>query len=102
MLETATYTHLARRPRMDEFRTLIRIKQPRFHGFGCSECAWGFNPSGPPEGNSLQEMKEYYQRRRDEEFAIHDCAEHPRAKKVKSLNNPNCATVRKSHSRVAA
>ena len=84
MPETTTYSHLARRPRMEPPRMLVWIEEPRFQGFRCSGCAWAFNPSGPPDGNSLQEMKQYYERRRDKEFAIHVCAEHPRAKKAKS------------------
>jgi hypothetical protein len=84
MPQTATYLHLARRPRVDALRTLIWIVEPWFQGFGCSECAWVFNPSGPPVGNSLQEMKEYYEQRRDKEFAIHICAEHTKAKKAKA------------------
>jgi hypothetical protein len=63
---------------------LMWIEEPRFHGFGCSECAWVFNPSGPPAGNSLQEMKENYERRRDKEFAAHVCAEHHGAKRTKT------------------
>jgi hypothetical protein len=102
MRETVAYSPLPRRPNVTMLRKLVWREQPRFQGFGCSECAWAFNPSGPPEGNSLQEMKEYYQRRRDKEFAIHTCAEHPRAKKTKRLNNPDCATARKSHAPVAA
>jgi hypothetical protein len=62
---------------------LIWIKEPRFLGFGCSECAWAFNPSGPPNGNSLQEMKEYYERLRDKEFASHVCTEYPRTNQAK-------------------
>jgi hypothetical protein len=42
-----------------------------------------FKPSGPPAANSLAEMKENYERRRDKEFAAHVCAEHPRAKNAK-------------------
>jgi hypothetical protein len=84
MPQTATYLHLERRPRVDALRTLIWIVEPWFQGFGCSECAWVFNPSGPPVGNSLQEMKEYYEQRRDKEFAIHICAEHTKAKKAKA------------------
>jgi hypothetical protein len=80
MPQTATYSHLARRPQVDALRTQIWIDEPWFQGFGCSECAWVFNPSGPPVGNSLQEMKEIFERLRDKEFAIHICAEHPRAK----------------------
>jgi hypothetical protein len=49
-----------------------------------------FRPSGPPAGNSLQEMKENYLRLRDEELADHFCAEHPSAKKAKSPNVQRC------------
>ncbi|MGB2621814.1 MAG: hypothetical protein WA857_13935 [Candidatus Acidiferrum sp.] len=84
MSETATYSYLARRASADTFRMLVWIENPRFLGFGCSECAWVFNPSGPPVGNSLQQMKEYYERRRDKEFAAHVCAEHPRAKNARA------------------
>ena len=83
MPATATYSHLARRPRVDVLRMLIWIKEPCFLGFGCSECAWAFNPSGPPNGNSLQEMKEYYERLRDKEFASHVCTEYPRTNQAK-------------------
>jgi hypothetical protein len=79
MFRTATYSHLAKSPTMDTHRMLIWIEEPSFQGFGCSECAWVFNPSGPPSGNSLEEMKEYYEQRRDKEFGAHHCAEHPRA-----------------------
>ena len=83
MPETATYSHPARRPQMDALRTLIWIEEPRFQGFGCSECAWVFNPSGPLVGNSLDEMKEYYERQRDKEFAAHVCSAHSENKKTK-------------------
>jgi len=59
MPETATYSPLARRPRMDALRMLAWIEEPGFQGFGCSECAWAFSPSGPPAGNPLHETKEY-------------------------------------------
>jgi len=80
---TANYSRAARRPRVDPLRTLIWIEEPSFRGCGCSECAWVFNPQGPPAGNSLAEMKQHYERRRDKEFAAHLCAEHPRAKTAK-------------------
>jgi hypothetical protein len=83
MPQTTTYSHLARGAQIDALRRLRWIEEPRFQGFGCSECAWVFNPSGPPDGNSLQEMKEYFERRRDQEFAIHLCTEHPRVRKAK-------------------
>jgi hypothetical protein len=64
-------------------RKLVWIEEQRFLGWGCSECAWVFNPLGSPTGNSLDEMKENYERRRDKDFAAHFCTEHPRAKKSK-------------------
>jgi len=54
-----------------------------FHGWRCSECTWVFTASGPPDGKSLNEMMENYERLRDKGFAAHVCAEHPRAKKAK-------------------
>jgi hypothetical protein len=65
-------------------RKLKWIEKPRFQGCGCSECAWVFKPSGPPAGNSLDEMKEIFTHLRDKEFALHVCAEHPKAKKAKA------------------
>jgi hypothetical protein len=64
-------------------RKPIWIEEPRFRGYGCSECAWVFKPEGQPAGNSLDEMKEIFERLRNKAFAIHVCAEHPRAKKAK-------------------
>ena len=83
MPETATYSHIARRPRVASLRTLTWIEQLRFQGCGCSECAWVFNPSRPPAGNSLQEMMENYERQRDKEFAAHVCTAHSERKKTK-------------------
>jgi hypothetical protein len=37
-------------------------------GWGCSECAWVFNPSGPPTGKTLDEMKRNFQVQLSEEF----------------------------------
>jgi hypothetical protein len=64
-------------------RKLVWIEEQRFSGWGCSECAWVFNPSGPPIGDSLHEMMQNYEWHRDIEFATHFCAEHPRAKNKK-------------------
>ena len=83
MIETTTYSQLARRPRVVTLRTRIWIEEPRFQGWGCSGCAWTFNPSGPPTGNSLQEMREEYERLRDKEFVVHVCAAHPKANKAR-------------------
>jgi hypothetical protein len=64
-------------------RKLVWVEEQRFSGWGCSECAWVFNPSGPPTGDSLNEMKQNYEQQRDKDFAAHFCAEHPRAKNKK-------------------
>jgi hypothetical protein len=61
-------------------RELIWIEEQRFLGWGCSECAWVFNPSGIASGKSLELMMENYKRQRDTDFAAHVCSEHPRAK----------------------
>jgi hypothetical protein len=83
MPETATHLSFPRYPKVSMLRKLIWIEEPRFQGCGCSECAWVFKPAGPPVGNSLDEMREHFERLRDKEFATHICAEHPRAKKAK-------------------
>jgi hypothetical protein len=61
-------------------RRLRWIDERRFLGWGCSACAWVFNSSGPPTGESVEEMTQNYERQRDQAFALHVCAEHPRAK----------------------
>jgi len=65
-------------------RKLVWIDQPRFQGFGCSECVWVFNPSGAPAGNSFAEMMRNFELQRDKEFAVHVCADHPRSTKSKN------------------
>jgi hypothetical protein len=49
-------------------------------GLGLLQCAWTFNPSGPPRGSDLDEMKQNYEHERDKEYASHACSNHPRAK----------------------
>jgi hypothetical protein len=61
-------------------RKLVWIEEQGFQGWGCSECAWGFSPSGAPTGESLEEMKENYEQRRDKDFAAHVCSENPKPK----------------------
>jgi hypothetical protein len=65
-------------------RKLVWIEEQRFIGWGCSECAWLFNPSGSPIGKSLDEMIQNYEEWREKEFAVHVCAEHSRAKDKKT------------------
>jgi hypothetical protein len=64
-------------------RKLIWVEQQYFQGWGCSECAWVFNPSGAPTGESLTEMMDNYERRQEKDFAAHVCTEYPRAKSKK-------------------
>ncbi len=54
-----------------------------FRRWGCSECAWVFNPSGPPTGNSLDEMMRNFQVQLSEDFESHACAKRPRVKGTK-------------------
>ena len=64
-------------------RKLVRVKGESFEGWGCSDCAWVFIPSGPPVGRSLDEMKRNYEMKLSEEFASHTCVELPRMKTAK-------------------
>jgi hypothetical protein len=59
-------------------RELIWVEKERFQGWACSACAWEFKSSGPLVGDTLDEMKRSYERRRDEEFKAHICAKHPK------------------------
>jgi hypothetical protein len=59
-------------------RKLEWIDNQQFQGYGCSECNWTFNPSGPLAGHSLNEMKMKYEAQRDKEFAAHVCVKNPR------------------------
>jgi hypothetical protein len=62
-------------------RKLVWAETPNLLGWGCSECAWVFNPSWLLVDNSIDEMKTKFGQQRDKEFASHVCAEHPRATK---------------------
>jgi hypothetical protein len=65
-------------------RRLVWLERQSFLGWGCSECDWAFNPSGPPMGESLSEMKRNFEMRLCDEFASHACAKHHRTKGPKS------------------
>jgi rubredoxin len=65
-------------------RKMVWIERADFEGWSCSACAWIFNPSDPPTGPSLEEMKERFEAQRDKEFASHVCAAYPRAQAVKA------------------
>jgi hypothetical protein len=64
-------------------RKMIWVRSAQMQGWVCSECAWAFNDSGPPRGESLDEMARSFERKRDQEFAAHVCARHPRPAKPK-------------------
>ena len=46
-------------------RELVWLDQPRFRGWGCSYCAWVFNPPGPPIGETFDAMMRNYKAQRD-------------------------------------
>jgi hypothetical protein len=53
-------------------RKVVWVEGESFEGWGCSECTWVFNPSGPPVGESLDEMTQNLRAQLSEEFASHD------------------------------
>ena len=59
-------------------RELVWVEKERFQGWACSACAWEFKSSGPLIGNTIDEMKQNYERQRDEEFAAHVCGRYPK------------------------
>jgi hypothetical protein len=61
-------------------RKLVWVEGQTFAGWGCDECAWLFNFSGPLSDKSLDEMKRTFQMQLSDEFTVHACAEHPRDK----------------------
>jgi hypothetical protein len=61
-------------------RKLVLVEGQSFVRWGCTECAWVFNPSDLLTGKSLDEMKRNFQLQLSEEFASHACAQHPRVK----------------------
>jgi len=65
-------------------RKLVWIAEPHFRGWGCSECAWVFSPVGPPVGESIDEMKANYERKRLRDYLAHLCDEHPGARGIAS------------------
>jgi rubredoxin len=54
-------------------RKVVWVEGESFEGWGCSECTWVFNPSGPPVGESIDEMTQNFEVQLSEEFASHDC-----------------------------
>jgi hypothetical protein len=67
-------------------RELVWIKQQRFAGWGCSECAWVFNSANALAGKSYDELVQNFALQRDKEFTSHVCSDHPRANSTRSKN----------------
>jgi hypothetical protein len=68
---------------MVALRKLAWIEEDRFRGWGCSECAWVFNPSGAPTGKSFNESVRNFELQRDKEFTSHVCAGSPNSQSTK-------------------
>jgi hypothetical protein len=61
-------------------RKLVWSEGKTFIGWGCSECAWVFHPSGPPIGSTMDQMKEHFKEQLDQEFEAHVCTRYQQAK----------------------
>jgi hypothetical protein len=57
-------------------RHLVWIEGDGFGGWGCSQCAWVFNPPRWPFGDTLTEQIRNSQELLSEEFESHSCANH--------------------------
>jgi hypothetical protein len=55
------------------YAKLIKVEGKMFSGWGCAECAWLFQPVGPPIGTSLDEMREHFKAELLKEFLSHAC-----------------------------
>jgi hypothetical protein len=65
---------------MTASRKLVQVEQPSSSGWGCSECAWMFDPSQIPSVNSFDEMTLALILEREKAFESHICSEYPRVK----------------------
>jgi Zn-finger protein len=57
-------------------RKMVWVKQS--DGWGCSDCAWVFVPSGPPHGEIIDQMMRNFMAKRDKEFNSHACTKDSR------------------------
>jgi len=76
---------------MTDMWKMTWVKSAHSESWACSQCAWAFKPSGPPRGTTLDEMIQNFERLRDQEFASHVCAQHPRTRGQERQNEPECA-----------
>jgi hypothetical protein len=58
-------------------RKLVWIETQNFQGFGCSQCAWMFKPTGVINGESLDEMRKDFEVQLEKDFTAHVCVKHP-------------------------
>jgi len=65
-------------------RRMVWVRTPRMEAYTCFACAWAFRPSGPPLGDSLDEMMRNYEIQRDQEFVAHVCAHNRRPANVRN------------------
>jgi len=65
-------------------RKLVWIENQKFHGFGCSQCNWVFQPSGPLVGESLAKMIKAFEDQREKEFTAHVCLWQPTSTEQKT------------------
>jgi hypothetical protein len=97
---------LHRRRKLQFKKTLMRqmiwIKTHRMEAWGCSECEWTFEPSGPPRGSDLDEMKQNYERQREKEYASHACFDHPRAGHSRAGSRIQTCPDDRPHARIPA
>jgi hypothetical protein len=63
-------------------REMVWIDQPLIRGWGCSQCAWVYNPLDIPVGKTFDAMMRTFESNRDKEFASHICNQHPPIKKA--------------------
>ena len=75
------------KPKANQSRHLAWVETSNMEAWTCAACNWAFLPSGPPLGESLEEMMENYERQRDMEFSSHVCAQHPKQNAVRDRSN---------------
>ncbi len=61
-------------------RQLKRIEQSGSSRWGCSACAWTFDPSETPSVSSLDEMTLALILQREKDFESHICSKHRKIK----------------------
>jgi hypothetical protein len=79
----APRTTMGAATRADMSRKLVWVEQTGLRCWGCSECAWVFNPSGALTGKSFDEAKRNFELQRDKEFTLHVCAQSPKSQEPK-------------------